>query len=733
MAHDNHSLAERLNTLVQEFHIPGNFTTSVNSTGRLVVKKGNRPSTKSVLEQALRKIGIVATDSIAGNLKGYENAYKEFERRDGVVLRKGDAVYFHQHRAVIEGFRALRNDAAILLPFRDFLIEVDPRKLSFTETPPQAQPAAKKRTTAQEVPQHAEDCPDIRQENTELRRELEACRQEVDLCKEENDFFREEYGELPQEILEEMPEVQRQQMKEEITETLTRISTAYEQLDKPEARRQEQHLKELVKEVTEQVASSTVQATADCVVRENHIKNGVEIVFPQEPDSSVKKQLNTLGFHYHRKGKYWYAKKTDKRMEFATSLCSSSGEAVPRTAQTAAKKQAAISFEPPPTTNVNNGVYMHHLYGEAKKVLQAKLRHIFPGVKFSIASRSTSSLTITAYDVSQTDKKRIEEVVGRFGQLGFDGMTDSTVYYRGEPFREEDGTLHRYVTASYLSIYVKGKSSTDKTSPDYKKHFAEPPSPASGTVQPEPKTGSEDQKKSAPYKPSASIDIEHPTSDTIYIHRISAKEAAEIIPQKLHEMFPSMRFWTTFMPNTNRILTNLGEGILEIWVDAASKTDIVRLEKVVRRFTDSSPDVNELLNKQTHTAFVEKGQRNRYLVNCTIRVMHQRLVDEDQTYPDYIYHFSEEYPMQTPAFIEVPSSTTEAHIPDSYHSEEEDFLPAPQAEPKPKPEPESEPEPIAPEPFPEPEPVKPQSDVRSAIAEMREALMAAINLKKGAA
>src|SRR5690606_18334958 len=118
--------------------------------------------------------------------------------------------------------------------------------------------------------------------------------------------FREEYAELPTEIVEEIPEVQREQIKEEITETLDKISEAYEHLDKTEARKQEQHLKELVKEATEQTGSSTVKATTDCVVRENHVHNGIEIVFPAEPEAAVKTQLKKHGFKYHRRGKYWF-------------------------------------------------------------------------------------------------------------------------------------------------------------------------------------------------------------------------------------------------------------------------------------------------------------------------------------------------------------------------------------------------------------------------------------------
>lgn len=709
MANDIHSLAERLNIIIQEFQIPGKLVASVSSSGRLVVKKNNRTSTKTILEQALRKIGIVTLDSMAGNLKGYENDYKELRRRDGSILNKGDTVYFHHHRASVQGFRAFRNDAAILLPFRDFFIEADARKLSVTDSASTIQPERENKSARKNEEQTTsqptatdDDCNDVREENTALRRELETCRSEVNQYKEENNFFREEYGELPEEITEEMPEIQREQIKEEITETVDKISTAYEQLDKQEAKKQEKHLKELVNEATKQGGSSTVHATADCIVRENHVHNGIEIVFPAEPDSSVKTELKKQSFKYHRRGKYWFAKKTDNRMKFATSLCSGNGEPITTATKTAISKKTAQPFEPPPADSVKDGVYLHVLNSNAKKVIQAKLRHIFPNVKITISS-SGSSLAITAYDVSETDQDRIEDVVARFGQLGFDGMTDSTTYHSGEPFVEDDGTWHRYSIATYLFVRVKGKSSTDKTSPDYKKHFA-----VHSSI------------------PPLSVNIRPPSSDTTYVHHLTMKEAVEKIPQKLQEMFPRMQFRADLFRNPYAHDTS--EGKINIWVSQASSTDLERIETIARRFSDRSGTYNELQSKRSSTAFVEHGERHRYVAPCTILVMHARLVEEDLTYPEYIYHFSETYPMQSPTYIDV-------------HETEEDFFPAPpnekpkpKPEPRPQPEPKPEPEPIAPEPFPQPKPVQPETelDPTSLMSELKEALLSAIKAKQGA-
>ena len=70
----------------------------------------------------------------------------------------------------------------------------------------------------------------------------------------------------------------------------------------------------------------TVEAATDSkiveevTVTENDDKNGVEIRFPGKPDREVLDRLKANGFRWHRKLKFWYAKRTPERMELANGL-----------------------------------------------------------------------------------------------------------------------------------------------------------------------------------------------------------------------------------------------------------------------------------------------------------------------------------------------------------------------------------------------------------------------------
>lgn len=52
----------------------------------------------------------------------------------------------------------------------------------------------------------------------------------------------------------------------------------------------------------------------------NHEKNGIEIIFESKPSITIRGALKEHGFRWHRKNKFWYAKQTAERIEFAQSI-----------------------------------------------------------------------------------------------------------------------------------------------------------------------------------------------------------------------------------------------------------------------------------------------------------------------------------------------------------------------------------------------------------------------------
>lgn len=52
--------------------------------------------------------------------------------------------------------------------------------------------------------------------------------------------------------------------------------------------------------------------------------NGVEIFFEEKPDTKVLEQLKANGFRWHNFKKIWYAKRTEKTLTLATSICGKS-------------------------------------------------------------------------------------------------------------------------------------------------------------------------------------------------------------------------------------------------------------------------------------------------------------------------------------------------------------------------------------------------------------------------
>lgn len=54
----------------------------------------------------------------------------------------------------------------------------------------------------------------------------------------------------------------------------------------------------------------------------NEEKNGIEIDFEGEiPDEALRDEMKSIGFKWHKTGKYWYAKQNKKTIALAECIC----------------------------------------------------------------------------------------------------------------------------------------------------------------------------------------------------------------------------------------------------------------------------------------------------------------------------------------------------------------------------------------------------------------------------
>lgn len=81
-------------------------------------------------------------------------------------------------------------------------------------------------------------------------------------------------------------------------------------------------------------------------VKINEEKNGVELRFPAMPAPEILDRLRAdSAWRYHRKGKFWYARRTPAALAFAEAL--EAGEGVPPSVDTAPAKRAAKASQKP--------------------------------------------------------------------------------------------------------------------------------------------------------------------------------------------------------------------------------------------------------------------------------------------------------------------------------------------------------------------------------------------------
>jgi len=66
-------------------------------------------------------------------------------------------------------------------------------------------------------------------------------------------------------------------------------------------------------------------AVPQCSYRENIEKDGIEITFASRPEARILSMLRSAGFRWHRRGKYWYARRSDSRKRLALALVNQGG------------------------------------------------------------------------------------------------------------------------------------------------------------------------------------------------------------------------------------------------------------------------------------------------------------------------------------------------------------------------------------------------------------------------
>lgn len=104
----------------------------------------------------------------------------------------------------------------------------------------------------------------------------------------------------------------------------------------------------------------------------NEEKNGIELYFSEKPSEAIREQLKRMGFKWSRLG-FWYAKKTDERLNFVQSLLSDS--------------------------------YNSHLTGEQRKTLEKRLKkeNVQPLRLFK--AKNSDSVLLECINTNLTDQK----------------------------------------------------------------------------------------------------------------------------------------------------------------------------------------------------------------------------------------------------------------------------------------------------------------------------------------
>lgn len=87
--------------------------------------------------------------------------------------------------------------------------------------------------------------------------------------------------------------------------------------------------------------------------------NAVHIFFNAIPDVKIRDKMKALGFKWHKKDKYWFAKQNDKRIALAKKICKGyeTEETKPKIEETKPKTE-----EPKPENELSHGVQIGDIF-----------------------------------------------------------------------------------------------------------------------------------------------------------------------------------------------------------------------------------------------------------------------------------------------------------------------------------------------------------------------------------
>lgn len=124
----------------------------------------------------------------------------------------------------------------------------------------------------------------------------------------------------------------------------------------------------------------------------NNAKQGIEIRFNGKPDSSIIGSLKDNGFRWSPKQKMWYAKQSEDRLAFATTLDGIEIEEIPNQPKASAEPEIFDLWAMTRTENIGDNMTTtkYQPLKEVAAIIRQHLRGRFPFCKWSVRSDRSS-------------------------------------------------------------------------------------------------------------------------------------------------------------------------------------------------------------------------------------------------------------------------------------------------------------------------------------------------------
>lgn len=132
--------------------------------------------------------------------------------------------------------------------------------------------------------------------------------------------------------------------------------------------------------------------TMNATMTMNNAKQGIEIRFNGKPDSSIIGSLKDNGFRWSPKQKMWYAKQSEDRLAFATTLDGIEIEEIPNQPKASAEPEIFDLWAMTRTENIGDNMTTtkYQPLKEVAAIIRQHLRGRFPFCKWSVRSDRSS-------------------------------------------------------------------------------------------------------------------------------------------------------------------------------------------------------------------------------------------------------------------------------------------------------------------------------------------------------